>query len=230
VVLLDNLVEGIFLKRLNRFLGNVKIKNKLYLVHIPNPGRMNEILVPGVKVYLQYTDKNFRKTQYDLIGIEINNVQISIDSNLPNRIFIEGINTKKIRNFGEIVEYKKEIQVQDSRIDFLLKNRYNEIFVEVKSCTLVEDMIAKFPDAPTKRGVRHLNTLNNLVKKGYRGAIVFIIQREDTKIFMPNDETDPDFGNKLREVVENGVEIYSYRCKINFPKIEIDKSVEIKLQ
>ncbi|MBD3228501.1 MAG: DNA/RNA nuclease SfsA [Candidatus Lokiarchaeota archaeon] len=229
--LAEKLIKAKFIERLNRFLGVVEIEGENILAHIPNPGRMKELLISEIEVMLREPKNNTnRKTNYDLVGIVKNGTHISLDSNAPNKIFKEAIQQGKISEFGVIKELKPEIKYGDSRLDFLLvNNERQKIFVEIKSVNLVENGIAKFPDAPTLRGLRHLEELNDALKKGYRSSIFFIIQRNDASIFTPNDHTDSLFGKTLRKVNSNGVEIYAYKCDILLPYIELTKKIKVKI-
>ncbi|MHA1269421.1 MAG: DNA/RNA nuclease SfsA [Candidatus Helarchaeota archaeon] len=227
--LADNIQKAIFIERPNRFIAIVDINGSEDIVHVPNPGRMHELLIPGVEIILRNVNSLNRKTKYDLIGIIKNGVHISLDSNAPNKIFKEAIINGKISEFGNILVVKSEVKYGSSRLDFLLTNPNEKIYIEIKSCTLVESGIALFPDAPTLRGVRHLNELEDIIKKGNRSAIIFIVQRNDAKCFKPNDETDPLFGKTLRRVVKNGVEIYVYECEVKLPYICLTEKIKINL-
>ncbi len=227
--LADSIRLAIFLERLNRFEALVDINNRNELIHIPNPGRMKELLIPGCEIVLREVNSPNRKTKYDLLGIIKNGVHISLDSNAPNKIFMEALLKKRIYEFNDVLDIKKEIKIGNSRLDFLLFDKKGKIYIEIKSCTLVENEIALFPDAPTSRGVRHLMELKEIVKRGDRGAIIFIIQRPDAKIFMPNYKTDPTFSNKLIEVYNSGVDVFAYDCQVNLPFIELNKRIRIKL-
>ncbi|MHA1229978.1 MAG: DNA/RNA nuclease SfsA [Candidatus Helarchaeota archaeon] len=227
--LADSIRLAIFLERLNRFEALVDINNRNELIHIPNPGRMKELLIPGCEIVLREVNSPNRKTKYDLLGIIKNGVHISLDSNAPNKIFMEALLKKRIYEFNDVLDIKKEIKIGNSRLDFLLFDKKGKIYIEIKSCTLVENEIALFPDAPTSRGVRHLMELKEIVKRGDRGAIIFIIQRPDAKIFMPNYKTDPTFSNKLVEVYNSGVDVFAYDCQVNLPFIELNKKIRIKL-
>jgi sugar fermentation stimulation protein A len=229
--LANKIITGKFIERLNRFLVAIEIEGNRELAHLPNPGRMHELLFPGVEFFLRKPiKKTERKTDYDVVGMIKDGVHISLDSNAPNKIFKEALSKDKIKDFGEINYFKPEIKVGNSRLDFLLRNPAGEnIYIEIKSVNLVEKDTAKFPDAPTLRGVRHLKELLNLYQNGNRAAVVFIVQRNDAKKFSPNDATDPLFGETLRRVVSEGVEIYSYECDVNLPNIELTNKLEITL-
>lgn len=150
------LVLAEFKARPNRFLGVVQVFNEQTLCFIPNPGRMEELLYPGAKVYLIEKNFEYRKTRYDLVIVDLEETMVSIDSRMPNRVIAEAIETDWLKEFDGMSIEKREHIYDNSRIDFLLRNGSNQLLLEVKSCTLVRGGIGLFPDAPTTRGSRHL--------------------------------------------------------------------------
>jgi sugar fermentation stimulation protein A len=215
------------LERPNRFLGVVELEGKKVQAFIPNPGRMHELMVPGTRVYVIPKEGDHRKTKFDLTLMEYNNTLVSIDSRLPNYMLKESINNGLEEFKGFHVE-RAEPTFHDSRLDLKLTDGTNQVLLEAKSCTLVEDGIALFPDAPTKRGARHMNTLVKALEHG-RAAVCFVIQRNDAREWRPNEKMDPDFAQALRNAVENGVEAYAYTCDINLETVSIVKRVPINL-
>ena len=214
-------------ERPNRFLGIVELDGKKVQAFIPNPGRMHELMVPGTKVYVIPKEGEHRKTKFDLTLMEYNDTLVSIDSRLPNYMLKESINNGLAEFKGFHVE-RTEPTFHDSRLDLKLTDGTNQVLLEAKSCTLVEDGIALFPDAPTKRGARHMNTLLKALEHG-RAAVCFVIQRNDAREWRPNEKMDPEFAQALRNAVENGVEAYSYTCDINLETVSIVKRVPINL-
>jgi sugar fermentation stimulation protein A len=202
--------EAVFINRPNRFLGRVKVENEVVEVYIPNPGRMYELMVPGKQVFLRRKSGDHRKTKYDMIGLWNDNVLISIDSNLPNRFMKEKLLNRELEWFLPYDVVTPEPRIYDGRFDFRLDGSKGTTFIEVKSCTLVEDGRALFPDAPTERGARHLRNLTRALQEGHakRAAIVFVIQRPDATIFSPKADTDPEFAQELENAHKNGVEVY----------------------
>jgi sugar fermentation stimulation protein A len=215
------------IERPNRFLGVVELEGKKVQAFIPNPGRMYELMVPGARVYVIPKEGDHRKTKFDLTLMEYNNTLVSIDSRLPNYMLKESINNGLEEFKGFHVE-RAEPTFHDSRLDLKLTDGTNQVLLEAKSCTLVEDGIALFPDAPTKRGARHMNTLVKALEHG-RAAVCFVIQRNDAREWRPNEKMDPDFAQALRNAVENGVEAYAYTCDINLETVSIVKRVPINL-
>ena len=221
-------IPATLLRRPNRFLGVVDLDGVETQCFIPNPGRMHELMVPGTRVYLIEHRGEHRKTGYDLTLVEYNDTLISIDSRLPNYMLREAITENRLPEFKGYHVERMEPTFHDSRLDLQLSDGKNHLLLEAKSCTLVEDNIALFPDAPTKRGARHMNTLTKALEHG-RAAVCFIIQRNDASEWRPNKEMDPDFTKNLRNAVEKGVEAYAYICTITLEETNILKRVPISL-
>ena len=224
----EPLIPAEFISRPNRFLGIVRIDDHQTECFIPNPGRMGELLLPNARVYLTPRSPENRKTAYDLSQVDLNGTLISVDSRVPNRIASEAIEQAKIPEFSDLRVEKAEYTYNDSRLDFLLKGNGTQLLLEVKSCTLVQGGTALFPDAPTKRGSRHLRTLMGWLAQG-RAAILFIIQRPDAENFRPNEATDPTFAETLREASNLGVEVYAYKTDVSIERIVLNQSVQVTL-
>jgi sugar fermentation stimulation protein A len=214
-------------KRPTRFLGVVNLNGNHVEAFIPNPGRMHELMVPSTRVYVIPREGAHRKTKFDLTLVEYNDTLVSIDSRLPNHMLREAIDEDLPEFEGYRVE-RAEPTFHDSRLDLKLTDGANQILLEAKSCTLVVDGVALFPDAPTKRGARHMNTLVKALELG-RAAACFVIQRNDAREWRPNEEMDPEFTASLRNAVENGVEAYAFICDINLDTVSILKRVPINL-
>ncbi len=216
--------RGTFRGRPNRFLGIVDIKEpfkrKGVKVHIHDPGRLPEILFEGNTVYLKKAHGKSRKTAWDLIAGEVEGKTV-----FTNSSYHRGISTWYIENikpFGEFKILKPEYPFGESRLDFLVKNSHEETLVEVKGCTLAEDGVALFPDAPTSRGRRHVEELIKAMREGKGAAVIFLVFREEAKCFSPNWKTDPEFSRALQEGMEKGLRIllpvFSYRDGILYFK------------
>lgn len=179
-------------------------------VFIPNPGRMFELMIPGTEVFVREQRSPKRKTNYDMIGLEYNGVLVSIDSYLPNRFVKRLLLEHSFSFFDNYDTVIPEPRAFDGRFDFKLTGPEMSAFIEVKSCTLVENNRAIFPDAPTKRGARHLRNLAEALntKRVDRAAVIFVIQRPDASVFSPNDRTDPVFADALRYAHREGVEVF----------------------
>ena len=223
----DTPLPAKLVERPNRFLGVVELNGKKVKAFIPNPGRMHELMVPGTRVYVIPKEGDHRKTKFDLTLMEYNNTLVSIDSRLPNYMLQESIN-KGLDEFKGYKVDRLETVFHDSRLDLKLTDGSNQVLVEAKSCTLVEDGIALFPDAPTKRGARHMNTLIKALDYG-RAAVCFVIQRTDAVEWRPNKVMDPEFTEAIRGAVDAGVEAYAYICDINLCTVSIKKRVPINL-
>ncbi|MFQ5908445.1 MAG: DNA/RNA nuclease SfsA [Thermoplasmata archaeon] len=205
-----SLLAASFEERLNRFLVRVDRAGEATLCHLPNPGRLVELLPAGAPVLLERRQSPGRKTEYDLVAVRSREVWVSVDTRLPNRTVCSWLKEGLLPEFRGYSSIRPEVVVGASRLDFLLRNG-RDCYLEVKSCTLVEDGDALFPDAPTRRGTRHVETLAKLVGDGFRACVLFVIQRPDARRFRPQDETDPAFGKALREAQAEGVEVFAYR-------------------
>ncbi len=222
--------EGVFIKRLNRFEAIVNVEGDEHLVHVPNTGRLKELLVEKAKVLVRKFDSLKRKTKYGLLLVCKDGIWVSIDSaNVPNKIVYEALLQHKLSQFKGYSHIKKEIAVGSSRFDFGLFLQQQEYYIEVKGVTLVEDRKAYFPDAPTTRGSKHLKELIALKRQDKGAGVIFIVQRQDAEVMMPNDRTDQVFGSYLREAHRTGVDLWAYRCAIDRSQIIIDREIPVVL-
>jgi len=221
-------VEATLIDRLNRFLGVVEVGGSTEECFIPNPGRMHELMVPGTRVYLLKKHGEHRKTRYDMVLVDYQGVLVSIDSRLPNTLLAETVNLGLLNEFRGYTVERTEPVFHDSRLDLVLSDGQGQVMVETKSCTLVEDGVALFPDAPTERGARHMRTLVKALETG-RSAAVFVIQRGDASEFRPNDGTDPEFGEALRRAASMGVETYAYVSDVSLRGVEIREKIPLRL-
>ena len=221
----ENIVEGVFLQRPNRFIAICEIDGKEEICHVKNTGRCRELLFKGVNVYLEKSSNPNRKTQYDLVCVQKNNKLINMDSQIPNYVVTESLD----KIFNDITYVKQEYKYGNSRFDIYVETKTDKIFVEVKGVTLEEDGAVRFPDAPTERGVKHLKELQKAVSEGFRACVVFLVQMQDVKYFEPNYETHPEFASELKKAYENGVEIFVYDSVVTPDEIKLNKSVKIKM-
>ncbi|MFQ6087597.1 MAG: DNA/RNA nuclease SfsA [Candidatus Methanofastidiosia archaeon] len=221
--------DALFEKRPNRYLAVSRLDGDEVFCHIPNPGRMEELMVHGKRVVLRKVEGRGRKTKYDLIGVYHRDVLVSIDSRFPNLLIYESLKRKLLEGFSKYDDILREVTYSSSRIDFLLSNSNECCLLEVKSCTLVDRGVAKFPDAPTERGRRHLENLISAKDEGFRACVLFLIQRGDVKVFTSNDETDPKFGETLRRASRKGVEIYAYSSEFRGREISLKERIEVDL-
>ena len=222
----ENMTPGIFLARPNRFIAHVQIDGQTEVVHVKNTGRCRELLVPGCTVYCQRSGNPSRKTKFDLIAVRKGDRLINMDSQAPNRAAGEWLASGGL---GEISGLRAEVKQGDSRFDFAFEKDGKKCFLEVKGCTLEEDGVCAFPDAPTERGARHIQGLTELARAGYGAYILFVIQMSDVKYIRPHDVTDPEFGRAIREAAANGVQVIAMDCAVEVDRMEIRLPVLVKL-
>ncbi|CUH93800.1 DNA/RNA nuclease SfsA [Herbinix luporum] len=218
---------GSFIKRPNRFIAHIDLDGQEIISHVPNTGRMHELLIPGTCVLLSYHPSEKRKTKYELRMVKKNDKWFSIDSQLPNALAYEAISKGVIEELKGYTEIKREVKYQNSRFDLQLSGDNQLCFVEVKGVTLEKEGWSYFPDAPTERGRKHIDELIHAVRSGYRAVLLFIVQFEQAKGFSPNKVTDPAFAAKLKEAIEAGVEVLSYGCMITPEEIKVVDKIPI---
>lgn len=221
------IIKGIFISRPNRFIANVEIDGKIEVCHVKNTGRCKEILIKGVTVILEKSDNLNRKTKYDLIGVYKGKELINIDSVAPNKVFGEwAVNSGY---FGELSLIKPEKTYKKSRFDYYIESGDRKIFVEVKGVTLENDGVVSFPDAPTERGIKHINELIDAKVNGFEAFIFFVVQMKNCKYFTPNAKTHKAFADALKTAKDNGVEIRCVNCNVWENKLEIHDFIEAKI-
>lgn len=223
----ETVTAGRFLDRPNRFVAHVEINGGVEVCHVKNTGRCRELLTPGATVYLERSANPARKTRFDLVAVEKGPLLVNMDAQAPNRVFREFAERGEL--WRELTGIRAEYTWGDSRFDFLLEDRQGPIFVEVKGVTLEDHGLARFPDAPTQRGVKHLNGLRRAVEQGYRAAVFFVLQMEGMRSFRPNDETHPAFGEALRTAAAAGVEVLAYECRVTPDSLTITRPVPVVL-
>jgi sugar fermentation stimulation protein A len=214
-------VKGIFKARPNRFLAEVEVDGNLEIAHVPNTGRCRELLVEDAVVWLKPSDNPNRKTKFSLHFVENKNVLVSLYSQQANSIVYDSIINGEIKELLGYSLHQREKTVDNSRIDIYLENKNEQCYVEVKGVTLIVDGEARFPDAPTERGAKHLKELIKLKKEGNRCVVFFLIQHPMGKFFRPNWENDPKFSQTLNDAYDAGVEILVYRCDNQLSGIEL---------
>ena len=215
-------VKGIFKARPNRFIAEVEVDGNLEIAHVPNTGRCKELLVKNAIVWLKPSDNPNRKTKFSLHFVENKGVLVSLYSQQANSIVYDAVVEGKIKELLGYTHHQREKSVDNSRIDIYLENSNGDsCFVEVKGVTLIIDGEARFPDAPTERGAKHLKELIKLKKEGNRCCVFFLIQHPAGEFFRPNWENDPIFSQTLNEAYAEGVEILVYRCDNQLSGIEL---------
>ena len=205
----QSITQAIFISRPNRFIANVNINGEVVTVHVKNTGRCKELLIPGTIVYLEKATNPERKTPYDLVAVEKEGKIINIDSQAPNQVVKEWLEST-----GEYDKVIPEYKYGNSRIDFYMEKGDQKYLMEVKGCTLFRDGVGYFPDAPTERGTKHLEELTAALKEGYKTIIAFVIQGEGISEVRPNKGTDPDFDKAYTAAIKKGVEVLFLTCAI----------------
>lgn len=222
----ENMVRGTFLRRPNRFIAHIEINGKEEICHVKNTGRCRELLIPGATVWCQEFDSPSRKTKFDLICVQKGDLLVNMDSQAPNIAAKEWLLGGGL---GDIQELKAEYTHGDSRFDFSFLKDGRRCFLEVKGVTLEHDGVCSFPDAPTERGVKHLQGLTAAVQDWFGAFVLFVVQMADMKYLRPNDETDPAFGAALRKAAEAGVTVLAMDCAVTEDTMTIRKPLLVKL-
>jgi sugar fermentation stimulation protein A len=225
-----NLEEGHFIVRLNRFAALVEVGGREEMVHVANSGRLRELLEPGRRLLLAPAPGEHRKTRYDLALVDLDHTLVSADARLPNVLAAEALVAGKLEPYVAFPEVRREVTYGESRLDLALEGPAGRCYLETKSVTLVEDVgVARFPDAPTTRGVKHLHTLIQATTEGHRAGAIFVVQRSDATCLKPHDESDPEFGKALREAQNAGVDVLAYRCRVTPEEITLADSIPVRL-
>lgn len=222
-----NVEEAIFLERPNRFTAYVERKGHREICHVKNTGRCRELLIPGAAVYLEKSENPGRKTLYDLIAVKKGEVLINMDSQAPNQAAEEWLRRGGL--FKGERNIKREVRYGNSRFDLYVETGGRKIFIEVKGVTLEEDGIARFPDAPTERGIKHIRELVACMEEGFEAFLLFVIQMKGITAFEPNERTHPAFGEALREAEGKGVRILARDCLVTQDSMMIDSPVPVYL-
>ncbi len=220
--------RGQFVARPNRFVARVALDGAEQTVHVKNTGRCRELLVPGAPVYLAETQNPARKTRYDLVAVEKGPLLVNMDSQAPNRVFGEWAAAGNFR--PGLTLLRPETVYENSRFDFYWEAAGGRRgFVEVKGVTLEQDGHARFPDAPTQRGVKHLEELVRCRAAGYEAAVCFVLQMSGMRDFAPNDATHPAFGAALRRAAACGVEVLAMECEVAPDRLALRRPVPVRL-
>lgn len=223
----DDIWEGRFESRPNRFIAYVNIGGKSEKVHVKNTGRCKELLVKDAKVYLNKSPNPDRSTAYDLVAVQKGNRIINMDSQAPNKAVEEWLRDGGL--FPDVVSVKPETKYHNSRFDFYVETPKDKVFIEVKGVTLEQEDVVLFPDAPSERAVKHVKELMEAVEEGYRACIILAIQMENVKYFTPNRMTQPEFADVLMEARQAGVKVLAYDCKVTPDSMEIQNPVPVRL-
>lgn len=223
----ERVVKGVFKNRPNRFIANVEIDGVVEVVHVKNTGRCRELLTENAIVFCEESSNPNRKTRYDLIAVYKGDILINMDSQAPNKVFMEYL--KSGNCIGKLDYIKREYTYSNSRIDFYCEKGEDKYLIEVKGVTLENNGIVAFPDAPTLRGVKHIEELIKATQEGYNTAVAFVVQMEEVKYFVPNDETHIEFGNALRKAEKAGVKILCLNCSVEYNALNILGKIDYRL-
>lgn len=221
-----NMVPGIFLSRPNRFIAHIEIDGREEICHVKNTGRCRELLPTGAQVWCEVAENSARKTKFDLITVQKGDRMINMDSQAPNAVAKEWL---LAGGLGKVENLRPETFHGDSRFDFSFTLGGKQCFLEVKGVTLETDGVCAFPDAPTERGVKHLQGLTEAAKEGFGAYVLFVIQMEGVQHLHPNDATDPAFGAALRQAKNAGVQVLAMDCRVTENSMQIHSPVEIRL-
>jgi sugar fermentation stimulation protein A len=225
------LLRGTLIRRYKRFLADVRLADgSVVTAHCPNSGSMTGCCEPGRPVYLSPHDSPRRKLKYTWELIDMGTSLVGVNTQVPNRLVAGSVRAGRVAELCGYREVKREVAVGDgSRLDMALYGGDRTCFVEVKNCTLVSDGLARFPDAVTSRGLKHLVTLQRLAAEGSRSVIFFLIQRMDARRFVPADDIDPAYGRELRRATAAGVEMLAYDVRIDEAAVSLNRRIETRL-
>lgn len=219
---------GAFVARPNRFIARVKIGGSTVSAHMPNTGRLRELLLPGTPVLVSEHPGSSRKTRYTLRLVWQKDHWVCIDSASANDVAAEALSRGRIPELAGYASFRREVTAGNSRFDFLLTGE-RPCWVEVKGVTLVRDGWAAFPDAPTERGRRHIAELVERRRAGEDAAVLFIVQNPSARIFRPHHETDPEFARLVRTAARNGVRILAYRLSVDETEMAVEQSIPVRI-
>lgn len=224
------LIKGKLIRRYKRFLADVELgSGEVVTAHCTNSGSMLSCIEPNAPVYLSPVPNPNRKTGFTWEMIQIDGCWVGVNTSNPNRLVEQYLLQGTIPSLGKWEKVTREFKVGDSRLDFYAERAEEKCFIEVKNVTLKDGNVARFPDAQTARGLKHLNELQELVRLGYRGVILFIIQRTDVNSFSPAWNIDPVYSEKLSEVCRKGVEAIAFQVKVTPEGISPNAELPIHL-
>ena len=237
----EKIVKAKFIERENRFVARIELpeagatgSGEVTRVHVKNTGRCRELLLHGSTVYLEDFEGRMesRRMRYSLVAVEKKvgreTILINMDSQAPNKVVQEALADGRITlpGMAELTFIQAEKQYGSSRFDFYVESGQRKAFIEVKGVTLEKDGHARFPDAPTERGVKHIRELIKAKQEGYGAHIIFVVQMEGMKDVAPNDETHPAFGEALAEASQAGVHILAYDCRVTPDSLTINEAID----
>ncbi len=225
------LISGLFIKRYKRFFVDIKINNQIITAHCPNTGSMFGLLKKGNKVWLSKSDNPKRKLRYTLEIIQVNKSKVGINTHLTNKIVYHALQNNLIKEFNQNLEIRPETKFgKNTRFDFLVSNKKYKAFIEVKNVTLSRRKnLAEFPDAITLRGLKHINELITASRKGYKIFILYLIQRDDCKLFSIAKDIDPIYAEAVNKAVKKKLNVLCYDCKFSLKGIKLNNKIKFKI-
>ena len=223
------LIKGKLLKRYKRFFADVKLDKEIITAHCPNTGSMKGLLDEGNEVFVSQNDNPKRKLKYTLEIIKVKKNLVGVNTHFANKIAYHGLKNNLIKEISDSDSIKPEVFFnKETRFDFLVEKNKQKIFVEVKNVTLFRGKkIAEFPDAVTSRGSKHLRTLIEAIKQGYKSYLLFLIQIQGAESFKIAKDVDKEYYKNYLHAKKAGVKFLAYRCKISSKKIIIEKKIKI---
>ncbi|MCP3741929.1 DNA/RNA nuclease SfsA [Rossellomorea sp. BNER] len=229
----QNLVQAIFLRRVNRFILECELSSgEIVDVHLADPGRLKEILLPQVEIWLEKAKNPNRKTKWTAVMCRVPEGEgyVSLNTLYPNQLVLKAFQMNALSEFDHWVYERAEFKVGSSRFDFLLQEKKGtrKMLVEVKSVTLVDNDVALFPDAVTARGARHVSELRHLQKENaFETSVLFIVQRNDAKKILPASHIDPQFSKAMMEAAREGVSFHGRSCEVTPNGITLGESIPV---
>ncbi|MFQ5481850.1 MAG: DNA/RNA nuclease SfsA [Nitrospinaceae bacterium] len=229
MILGDRVVDGIFLERPNRYLAHVEVDGRRVPAHLPDPGRLPGLMIPGRRVRLIHRPSPTRKTDYTLALVRHGRIWVSVYPVFANALVKQALARGVLQELNGYRDFAAEVPCEGSRFDFRLDYAAGPAYVEVKSVSLVDKALGLFPDAPTERGRRHVEELTRLKASGCRAVVLFVSQRSDTRRITCNDAIDPRFGETLRAARAAGVELFGYNCRVTGGSVSLHRPVPVVL-
>lgn len=224
------LVHGTLIKRYKRFLSDIRLDDgSIVIAHCTNSGSMKTCIEEGAEVYLSPAKDPKRKTKFTWEMIKLNGQWVGINTSHPNLIAFEAVRDGAIEQLKGYKHVQREVKTGNSRIDIMAQNDNETCFIEVKNVTMKDGQYARFPDAVTTRGKKHLDELMKLKQEGIRAVMLYVIQRSDVEVFAPAHEIDPDYADTLIKAYNTGVEIIPIRVKVSPQEIVVDKILPFEL-
>ena len=224
-----SLIKGKLVKRYKRFFTDIKLNQETIVAHCPNTGSMMGLLDEGNEVFVSKNDDPKRKLKYTLEIIKVKKNLVGVNTHFANKIAFHGLSNNLVKEVKNTNNIKPEVFFdKETRFDFLIEKDNQKTFVEVKNVTLSrKDKLAEFPDAVTSRGSKHLKTLIEATKKGYKTYLLFLVQIQGVTDFKIAKDIDKEYYENYKLAKKAGVKFLAYRCKISSKEIKIEKKIKI---